>query len=79
MLFLQITSVGFQNKTIGSNIALTNALSTTTKTMANINSVIRPEGVAKNMQEFQKANMQMEMTEEMSNLFFLLRFYFLFS
>lgn len=36
----KITSVGFQNKTIGANVALSNAMGTTSKTMGEMNKVI---------------------------------------
>lgn len=65
-VFLQITSIGFQNKAMGANIALSNAMASTTKTMADMNRVMNPEGISKNMRDFQQANMKMEMTDEMS-------------
>lgn len=63
----KITSIGFQNKTIGSNIALADAMSTTSKTMADMNKIMRPEAIAASMRNFQQANMKMEMTDEMIN------------
>lgn len=62
----KITSVGMQNKNMGANIALTGAMATTTKTMANMNKIMKPEGIASDMRAFQQANMKMEMTDEMS-------------
>lgn len=62
----KISSVGFQNKNIGANIALTGAMATTTKTMVNMNKVMKPESIAGDMRAFQQANMKMEMTDEMS-------------
>lgn len=62
----KISSVGMQNKNMGANIALTGAMATTTKTMANMNKIMRPEGIASDMRAFQQANMKMEMTDEMS-------------
>lgn len=62
----KITSVGFQNKTIGANVALSNAMGTTSKTMGDINKIMRPEQIAGDMRKFQEANMRMEMTDEMS-------------
>lgn len=62
----KISSVGFQNKNMGANIALTGAMATTTKTMANMNKIMKPEGIAGDMRAFQQANMKMEMTDEMS-------------
>uniref|UniRef100_D3TNI8 Putative assembly/vacuolar sorting protein n=1 Tax=Glossina morsitans morsitans TaxID=37546 RepID=D3TNI8_GLOMM len=63
----KITSIGYQNKTIGTNVALSNAMGTTAKTMAEMNKVLRPEGIAANVRDFQQANMKMEMTDEMIN------------
>lgn len=62
----KISSVGFQNKNMGANIALTGALATTTKTMGNMNKIMKPEAIAGDMRAFQQANMKMEMTDEMS-------------
>lgn len=62
----KISSVGMQNKNMGANIALTGAMATTTKTMANMNKIMKPESVAGDMRAFQQANMKMEMTDEMS-------------
>lgn len=62
----KITSVGFQNKTIGANVALSNAMGTTSKTMGEMNKIMRPEQIAGDMRAFQQANMKMEMTDEMS-------------
>lgn len=63
----KITSIGFQNKNIGANIVLTNAMSTTSKTVSEMNKIIRPETIGNTVREFQQANMRMEMTEEMIN------------
>ncbi|XP_037934101.1 charged multivesicular body protein 2b-like [Teleopsis dalmanni] len=63
----KITSIGYQNKTIGTNIALSNAMGTTAKTMADMNKIMRPEAISANVREFQQANMKMEMTDEMIN------------
>lgn len=64
----KISSVGFQNKNMGANIALTGAMATTTKTMGAMNKIMKPEGIASDMRAFQQANMKMEMTDEMSKL-----------
>lgn len=63
----KITSIGYQNKNIGTNIALSNAMSTTAKTMADMNKIMKPEAIAANVRDFQQANMKMEMTDEMIN------------
>lgn len=62
----KISSVGFQNKNMGANIALTGAMATTTKTMGAMNKIMKPESIAGDMRAFQQANMKMEMTDEMS-------------
>lgn len=72
----KITSVGYQNKSIGANIALTGAMASTAKTMGTMNKIMRPDVIASDMRAFQQANARMEMTDEMSkiinysNLFF---------
>lgn len=63
----KISSVGMQNKGMGANIALAGAMKTTTKTMADMNKIMRPEAIAGDMRAFQMANMKMEMTDEMIN------------
>lgn len=63
----KISSVGMQNKSMGANIALAGAMKTTTKTMADMNKIMRPEAIAGDMRAFQMANMKMEMTDEMIN------------
>lgn len=62
----KIKSVGFQNKNVASNMALTDALATTSKTMGEMNIIMKPEAIAADMRKFQEANMKMEMTDEMS-------------
>lgn len=62
----KLKSVGFQNKNIGSQVAMTGALATTAKTMGDINKIMRPEAIGADMRAFQQANMKMEMTDEMS-------------
>ncbi|XP_017467715.1 PREDICTED: charged multivesicular body protein 2b [Rhagoletis zephyria] len=63
----KITSIGYQNKNIGTNVVLADAMGTTAKTMGDMNKVMRPESIAANVRDFQKANMHMEMTDEMIN------------
>lgn len=63
----KITSINMQNKAMGSNVAMTNAMQTTTKTMASMNKVMRPDQIAGTVREFSQANMRMEMTDEMIN------------
>lgn len=66
----KISSVGFQNKAMGANIAISGAMATTSKTMGEMNKIMRPEKIAGDMRAFQQANMKMEMTDEMSNIAF---------
>lgn len=56
---------------MGANIALTDAMSTTTKTMGDMNKIMNPAGIAADMRAFQQANMKMEMTDEMSKIFII--------
>lgn len=51
-------------------MALSGAMATTAKTMGEMNKVMRPEAIGQTMRDFQQANMKMEMTDEMSELFF---------
>lgn len=63
----KITSINMQNKAMGSNVAMANAMQTTTKSMASMNKVMRPDQIAGTVREFSQANMRMEMTDEMIN------------
>ncbi|XP_073837454.1 charged multivesicular body protein 2b [Musca autumnalis] len=63
----KITSIGYQNKNMGTNVALSEAMSTTAQTMSNMNKIMKPETIAANVRNFQQANMKMEMTDEMIN------------
>lgn len=63
----KIQSIGAQNKAMGANIGLANAMSTTAKTMGDMNKIMRPEKVAADMRAFGQASMKMDMTEEMVN------------
>lgn len=51
---------------MGANIAISGAMATTSKTMGEMNKVMRPEKIGADMRAFQQANMKMEMTDEMS-------------
>lgn len=62
----KISSVGFQNKAMGANVAISGAMATTSKTMGEMNKIMRPEKIAGDMRVFQQENMKMEMTDEMS-------------
>ncbi|KAK9507740.1 hypothetical protein O3M35_007526 [Rhynocoris fuscipes] len=63
----KIQGVSSQNRMIGTNAKLADAVSTTAKTMKNINGLLRPEQIAGDMRTFQQASMKMDMTEEMMN------------
>ncbi len=63
-LLMPFEFVFFQ--TMQSTARMTAAIGTTTKTMQAVNKQMDPQKMAKTMQDFGKANMQMEMGEEMS-------------
>lgn len=63
----KITASSHQNKCLATNVALANVLRTTAGTMADMNSILKPEAISGTIRNFQKANMQMEMTDEMIN------------
>lgn len=59
--------MGYNAKAMGANVKLAEAMGETTKTMAGMNKVMKPEQIARNMQEFSMANERMNMTEETMN------------
>ncbi|KAJ2949105.1 hypothetical protein O0L34_g6044 [Tuta absoluta] len=61
----KISSVQIQNKAMGANVAIANAMGTTAKTMGNMNKVMNPHQIAKDMEAFKQANAKMDMTDEM--------------
>ncbi|XP_028043052.1 charged multivesicular body protein 2b [Bombyx mandarina] len=61
----KISSVQIHNKAMGANIAIAGAMGTTAKTMGNINKVMNPHQIAKDMEAFKQANAKMDMTDEM--------------
>jgi len=63
---LQVQSIGVSNKTMGANIKLANSMSTTAKTMTDMNKIMKPEQVAADMRAFSQASTKMDMTDEMS-------------
>jgi charged multivesicular body protein 2B len=69
---LQVQSIGVSNKAMGANIKLANAMSTTAKTMTDMNRIMKPEQVAADMRAFGQASMKMDMTDEMSKYNFKL-------
>ena len=52
---------------MGANVKMSQATAETSKTMTNMNKMMNPAHVAKPMQEFDMANTNMGMTEEMMN------------
>lgn len=62
----KIQGVAMQNKMMGANVSLSNAIATTSKTMGSMNKVMQPQKIAADMKNFQMASTKMEMTEEMS-------------
>lgn len=63
---LQVQSVGVSNKVMGANMKLANAMNATSKTMADMNKIMKPEQVAADMRAFGQASMKLDMTDEMS-------------
>lgn len=62
----KLTSIGYQNKNMGAQIAMSGVLATTSKAMGEMNKIVRPEAIGADLRAFQQANMKMEMTDEMS-------------
>ncbi|KAI8421933.1 hypothetical protein MSG28_009851 [Choristoneura fumiferana] len=60
-----ISSVQMSNKAMGANIAIAGAMGTTAKTMGNMNKVMNPHQIAKDMDAFKQANAKLDMTDEM--------------
>lgn len=48
------------------NVKLAGAMGTATKTMVNMNKIMKPEDVAKNMRDFEQASAKLDMTDELS-------------
>ena len=67
VIMFQVQAAGSAAKAMGANVKLAETMSTTTKTMGNMNKMMNPQQVAKTMQEFDMANTKMGMTEEMMN------------
>lgn len=63
----KITSMSTQTKVMGSQVKMAGAMSTTAKTMQTVNKKMDPQKTMQTMQNFQKENLKMEMTEEMIN------------
>nr|XP_025037202.1 charged multivesicular body protein 2b [Pelodiscus sinensis] len=63
----KVTSMSTQTKVMNSQMKMAGAMSTTAKTMQVVNKKMDPQKTLQTMQNFQKENMKMEMTEEMIN------------
>ncbi|XP_064379177.1 charged multivesicular body protein 2b isoform X1 [Dromaius novaehollandiae] len=63
----KVTSMSTQTKMMNSQMKMAGAMSTTAKTMQAVNKKMDPQKTLQTMQNFQKENMKMEMTEEMIN------------
>lgn len=63
----KVTSMSTQTKLMNSQMKMAGAMSTTAKTMQAVNKKMDPQKTLQTMQNFQKENMKMEMTEEMIN------------
>ncbi|XP_061548492.1 charged multivesicular body protein 2Ba [Phycodurus eques] len=61
------TAISIQTKLMNSQMKMAGAMSTTAKTMQAINKKMDPQKTMKTMQDFQKENMKMGMTEDMIN------------
>lgn len=48
------------------NVKLAGAMGTATKTMVNMNKIMKPEDIAKNMRDFEQASAKLDMTDELS-------------
>ncbi|KAF4520204.1 hypothetical protein B566_EDAN003917 [Ephemera danica] len=62
-----IQSIGMQSKAMATNMKLADAMGETTKTMTNIGKIMKPEKIAHDVKEFEKAAMRMGMTEEIDD------------
>ncbi|XP_029936918.1 charged multivesicular body protein 2Ba [Myripristis murdjan] len=63
----KVTCMSTQTKLMNSQMKMASAISTTAKTMQEVNKKMDPQKTLKTMQDFQKENMKMGMTEEMIN------------
>lgn len=64
----KIRGIGHQNKAMGANIKLADAMKIAGDTMSDMNKAMRPEQIAANLNNFTKESMKMDMTDEMSNI-----------
>ncbi|KAJ8351678.1 hypothetical protein SKAU_G00231540 [Synaphobranchus kaupii] len=63
----KVTSMSTQTKVMNSQMKMAGAMATTTKTMQAVNKKMDPQKTLHTMQNFQKENMKMDMTEELIN------------
>lgn len=63
----KVTSMSTQTKIMNSQMKMAGAMSSTAKTMQAVNKKMDPQKTLKTMQDFQKENMKMGMTEDMIN------------
>ncbi|KAH7938263.1 hypothetical protein HPB49_022012 [Dermacentor silvarum] len=65
----KVQAIGSQSKLMNANVKLANAMATTAKTMGEVNKQIKPQDIAKTMQDFEKESTKMGMTEELGKYF----------
>lgn len=63
----KVTSMNTQTKVMHSQMKMAGAMSTSAKTMQAVNKKMDPQKTLKTMQDFQRENMKMGMTEDMIN------------
>ncbi|XP_003962059.1 charged multivesicular body protein 2Ba [Takifugu rubripes] len=63
----KVTSMSTQTQVMNSQMKMAGAMATTAKTMQAVNKKMDPQKTLKTMQDFQKENMKMGMTEDMIN------------
>ncbi|KAH8020945.1 hypothetical protein HPB51_010335 [Rhipicephalus microplus] len=66
----KVSAIGSQSKLMNANVKLANAMATTAKTMGEVNKQIKPQDIAKTMQDFEKESTKMGMTEELGKCSF---------
>ncbi|CAH1154421.1 unnamed protein product [Phaedon cochleariae] len=63
----KVQGIAFQNKAMGANVKLAEAMGTAGKTMSDMNKTMKPEQIAATIEAFTRENMKMEMTDDMIN------------
>jgi charged multivesicular body protein 2B len=66
----KVRGISAQNKAMGANVKLANAMGVAGKTMSDMNRIMKPEQIAATINSFSKESMKMEMTDEMSKFQF---------